>query len=284
MSLVAAKCPNCGASIMLDAGSREGFCTYCGSKLRVQEVIGRVKIDKTGDAANYLALAEAACEGNNADEAYEYANKAIEVNAGNVQAWLHKLKALEVGARTALTDRSEESVACGNKILSLDPSLSKEVYQLWLSHAKGMLDYRTKGIPETTLYAGNSSVLMPKVLLLRRAVPAEEIAKDKTLEKQVTNLAKALDDYQYCLHRYDEEQWRADRPRYEQCLAGILEGLPEKLRNYYGSLTPFFRSSMSQTSQSADAQEEAPLWVGCLILIFVVSFIFLLMKGCVALL
>lgn len=71
MSLVAAKCPNCGASIMLDAGSQEGFCSYCGSKLKIQEVIQRVKIDKTGDVGNYLALAEVAYKGEVTEEAYE---------------------------------------------------------------------------------------------------------------------------------------------------------------------------------------------------------------------
>ena len=35
MSIVNVKCPNCGASIQLDSDREEGFCSYCGSKVKV---------------------------------------------------------------------------------------------------------------------------------------------------------------------------------------------------------------------------------------------------------
>lgn len=49
MSLVNIKCPNCGASIQLDNSRESGFCSYCGSKVQIQEAINKIKIDRTGD-------------------------------------------------------------------------------------------------------------------------------------------------------------------------------------------------------------------------------------------
>ena len=87
MSLVNVKCPNCGAAIQLDSSREEGFCSYCGSKVLVQEAINKVKIDKSGDIQNFLNLSKASIEANNGQEAYDYANKALEVDAQNAEAW-----------------------------------------------------------------------------------------------------------------------------------------------------------------------------------------------------
>lgn len=229
MSLVPMKCPNCGASIMLDAANKEGFCSYCGSKLKTQEIVNRVKIDNTEDVDNYLALAEAAYEGKNTDEAYDYANMALELDAKNAQAWLLKVKVLELAAHTEFAKRSEESVACGNRVIALEPSLTEEVYLLWLSHAKGMLDYRIQRIPETTLCAENFDELVPRVMLLRRAIPTEEIAKDDALAKSVVELADALDTYRRYVNKYDEPLVYAENYKYKQSKAEILDGVPEEM-------------------------------------------------------
>lgn len=285
---------------MLDAGSKEGFCTYCGSKLKVQDVINKVKIDKTGDAANYLALAEAACEGINAEEAYEYANKAIEVDARNPQAWYLKLQALSLYALTEQENRAKEAVACGNKVIELDPSMKKEVYRLWLTQAEysfcsvgdqSTSSVTTKGDDIVVNVSVNvrgdkegSDNLLAEVMVLRNSVPTEEIVKDDKLTGLVLELAKILDSYQLCQHQLNESQWREERTNYEQCLAGILEGLPDEVKGDLVNLTPYLGPSKIHTAQKKDTEEEAPWWAGCLVVVFVVSLIILLMKGCVALL
>lgn len=58
MSLVDIKCPNCGASIQLDNSRESGFCSYCGSKVQIQEAINKIKIDRSCDINNYLHLAK----------------------------------------------------------------------------------------------------------------------------------------------------------------------------------------------------------------------------------
>ncbi len=301
MSLVATKCPNCGASIMLDAGSKEGFCTYCGSKLKVQEVINSVKIDKTGDAANYLTLAEAACDGINAEEAYEYANKAIELNAKNPQAWFLKLRALSLFAITEQECRAKEAVTCGNKVIELDPSMKKEVYVLWLTQAEYSFCSVGDQSANSVSKDGDDNIvvnvtvnirrdkagfdnLFAEVMMLRNSVPTEEIVKDDKLTRLVLKLAKILDEYQLCLHQLNERQWGAEHTKYEQCLAGILEGLPDDVKGDLVNFTPDVSPSKSQAAQNDVHKEEAPWWGGCLVVIFVVSLIILLLKGCVALL
>lgn len=72
MSLVSAKCPNCGASIQVDNERKEAFCSYCGSKVKVQEAIGRVKIDNSEELANLYQVARRAKEQDNSENAAKY--------------------------------------------------------------------------------------------------------------------------------------------------------------------------------------------------------------------
>ena len=63
MSLVNVKCPNCGASIQLDDSRAEGFCSYCGSKVKLEEakkltIQGTVKVDSSDELANLYQIAE----------------------------------------------------------------------------------------------------------------------------------------------------------------------------------------------------------------------------------
>ena len=48
MGFVAAKCPNCGATIELSEDREYGFCTYCGTKVVQDKIVvehrGKVSI------------------------------------------------------------------------------------------------------------------------------------------------------------------------------------------------------------------------------------------------
>lgn len=279
MSLVAAKCPNCGASIMLDAGSQEGFCSYCGSKLKIQEVIQRVKIDKTGDVGNYLALAEVAYKGEVTGEAYEYANKVLELDSKNVKAWLLKLKVIETGTRLHFTKRAQEAIACGNKVIELDSLLAHNVYCIWLTIANNFLDARTAEIPNTSLYIEDFEVLEPQVMSLRRAVPTDQITNDAKLTKYTLDLAEAWGDYEYYANKYGNVIGYATLKKYQQCLDEILVGIPEeektnnpKFRIFYGDSS---LHAQKQESLSQDNENKGCILMGVLIITiaFVVHYI-----------
>ena len=77
MSIVNAKCPNCGASIQLDNERKEGFCSYCGSKVEVEEaqklmIQGTVKVDTTDELVNLYQVARRAKDAGNSENAQKY--------------------------------------------------------------------------------------------------------------------------------------------------------------------------------------------------------------------
>lgn len=77
MSLVNVKCPNCGASIQLDNDRTEGFCSYCGSKVKIEEaqkltIQGTVKVDSSDELANLYQIARRAKDSDNSENAEKY--------------------------------------------------------------------------------------------------------------------------------------------------------------------------------------------------------------------
>ena len=57
------------------------------------EVAGTVQVDRGSETANLISLADSALEGGNPEEAYSYANRALEIDVNNWQAWAYKAKA-----------------------------------------------------------------------------------------------------------------------------------------------------------------------------------------------
>lgn len=91
MSVVNAKCPNCGASIQLDNERTEGFCSYCGSKIKVEEtqkllIQGTVKVDTSDELENLLVLARRVKKSRNYKKAYQYYEKILKSNPNSWEA------------------------------------------------------------------------------------------------------------------------------------------------------------------------------------------------------
>ncbi|WP_036876832.1 CFI-box-CTERM domain-containing protein [Xylanibacter oryzae] len=78
MSLISVKCPNCGAIIQLDNELTEGFCSYCGNKIRVQEAQKMtiknifLKAECSDDLENLYEIARRAKDSNNSEKAAKY--------------------------------------------------------------------------------------------------------------------------------------------------------------------------------------------------------------------
>ncbi len=47
-NFIAGKCPNCGANLQLDNSQTEAFCSYCGSKIIVEEAVEKLNIELSG--------------------------------------------------------------------------------------------------------------------------------------------------------------------------------------------------------------------------------------------
>ena len=77
MSVITAKCPNCGATMQLDNERTGWLCSYCGSKVKVEEaqkllIHGIVKFDSSDELSNLYQVARRAKDSNNNENAYKY--------------------------------------------------------------------------------------------------------------------------------------------------------------------------------------------------------------------
>lgn len=89
-------CEMCGSNHML---KKNGFyvCESCGTKYTTEEakkllVEATVVIDESNRISNYLELARQALAAGNTASAENYANRTLEVDAKNYEAWLIKAK------------------------------------------------------------------------------------------------------------------------------------------------------------------------------------------------
>ena len=256
MSLVDVKCPNCGASIQLDNGREFGFCSYCGSKVQLQQAVNKIQIDKSGDIQSYIDLSKSSIEAGNGQEAYDYANKALELSTQNTDAWFLKMQALDLMA--SIDDlKCREIVTAGSKSLELDTSEDRKinVYRCYLEFCRGDLKYCITQLLDTNLirelynsyYAINpftatkEAAAMDSVMLsivaqaeqmiaLRLAVPDSEIANNEELMNLAEQIAmqwiefqKALNTRLNALGTHIDEQTLA---KFQEILNRIKQGLP----------------------------------------------------------
>ena len=91
MALISLKCPQCGGEIQLDDIREIGFCMYCGNKVVVQEAVKRqVVLDESHKIEGWVALGHDTLRSRNYLDAEQYANKIIEIDFKNPDAWYIK--------------------------------------------------------------------------------------------------------------------------------------------------------------------------------------------------
>ena len=78
------KCPNCGADITLDGTREFGFCSYCGTKILLNEYTKRA--DGIPGVANLLLRAEDFFKKDNLEKAKEYYNRVLDIDIYNNEA------------------------------------------------------------------------------------------------------------------------------------------------------------------------------------------------------
>ena len=131
-------CEMCGGT---DLVKSEGLfvCQSCGCKYTVEEarkmmievagtveVTGTVKVDNSASVDTYLSMARNAVDAGNNKEAEDYANRVIEIDANNWNAWMLKAKA--AGWQSTLQNiRFSESVYAYGQAISCAPEQEKTV-------------------------------------------------------------------------------------------------------------------------------------------------------------
>lgn len=169
-------CELCGGNNLV---KEKGFfvCQHCGTKYSLEEarkmmiegtvqVAGTVRVDNSGKIGNFLMMAKSAFEVKNYKEAEEYANKVIEIDPQNAEAWFIKGKA--AGWQSTLSNiRLSESVQCwgntiqhsGNKRSKYQEEIANEISELDSiivnlkaeSFAESPTDFNAKGLMNALL-------------------------------------------------------------------------------------------------------------------------------------
>ncbi|WP_043694385.1 CFI-box-CTERM domain-containing protein [Luteibacter sp. 9133] len=83
-------CSSCGKSIQIPDDIDHAVCMYCGSSIATR---GITQVTVGPNLENLLALANAAHEAGNHQEAYDFANRVLEFDARNRIAWFIKGRA-----------------------------------------------------------------------------------------------------------------------------------------------------------------------------------------------
>ena len=78
------KCPNCGADIALDDTREFGFCSYCGTKVLLDEY--KKRVDGIPRIANLLLRADDFLKQGNVEKAKEYYNRVLDIDIHNNEA------------------------------------------------------------------------------------------------------------------------------------------------------------------------------------------------------
>ena len=162
-------CEMCGSTNLIKEGG-VFVCQSCGTKYSVEEakkmmvegtvdVKGTVKVDKSQDAKNLVQLAKDAIDSVNGEEAYSYANRALETDPSNAEAWLVKMKA--AGLIATLGDmKILDVINAGKKAIEYsNKEYEKEVYTYYLTKCLGDLQFFMGQLEDTAaikeLYEAN---------------------------------------------------------------------------------------------------------------------------------
>lgn len=234
-------CEMCGST---DLMKQEGafVCQTCGCKYSVEEarkmmmggtveVSGTVKVDNSAQIDNYLQLSENAFNSGNGQSAFDYANKALEIDPKNSKAWIAKMKAIENLATLGDPRVTEVSEAGKNAIEYAKEEEKDEieltVYKYELTRALDLLKIATNKFADTAdikqtfkrfamisllsaakntqdVDSGVTSIysnLSSEAYLLALGVPEEPLVKYPELAKLLLECSK---QYQYVTDAFTE--------------------------------------------------------------------------------
>lgn len=87
MSLVALKCPNCGADLELEGTKEFAFCMHCGTKILIQEMVGRNSGSESSKLKNLEDLALTSIGSSPSSELRDLSLKILEIDSKNWIGW-----------------------------------------------------------------------------------------------------------------------------------------------------------------------------------------------------
>lgn len=234
MALVPAICTQCGGKIEVDDTKEAGICQACGTPFITEKVINNYNTYNinnnnfsganinvvSGNAENYLQLAESAITAGNGKEAVDYINKALEINPQSSNAWLLKMRSIEHIA-TVGDPQTSEMISYGENAIKFSDNKEQttdEVYKYYLQRATNLMFIALSGLRDVErlkqlsksggisitagaavmkgLSQGDAATrniyfnLQAKAVGLKLEVPEDYIAEHEDIQDSVANLAK----------------------------------------------------------------------------------------------
>ena len=266
----ALKCEMCGSN---DVVKQDGLyvCQNCRTKYTVEEarkmmvegtveVQGTVKIDKSNETDNLLKLAQEAISSINGEEAYDYANRVLEIEPNNAQAWFLRMNGVDLTATLEDLKVLEVINAGNNAIKYSNNELSKDVYVYFLTKCLNDLKFCMNQLADTDdikrIYeaysqlnpfnatentlasdsiAGLISQQVDNVVELRESVPNSFVSSDSEISKLVGEVAKQWVYYTNALNTrfnvYGAKLSDDYVAKYRNVLSMIKLGLPDEMQN-----------------------------------------------------
>lgn len=269
----AIKCELCGSNEVI---KQDGLyvCQHCGTKYTVEEakklmiegtvdVKGTVTVDKSQDAKNLVQLAKDAIDSVNGEEAYSYANRALETDPSNADAWLIKMEA--VGLMATLGDlKVLDVINAGKKAIELsNKEFEKDVYVYYLTKCLNDLKFCMTQLQDTQtikeLYEANCQLSpfsasektlqsdgildmvltqVDMVVKLRTMVPDNYVSNDEEITHLVGEVAKQWVYYTNAVNsRFNVYGMKINDEtiaKYREILNDIKKGLPEEKQDVIG--------------------------------------------------
>lgn len=118
-------CELCGSNDFSKDNDGLFVCDYCRTKYTPEQakgmlVEGTVRLDRSADLEKFIRLGASSLEHSNAAEAYDYANKALEIDTESSEAWFIKAKAAGWSSNLA-QPRYPEMIGAFEKAINFAP-------------------------------------------------------------------------------------------------------------------------------------------------------------------
>lgn len=226
MTIVPAKCTQCGGVIEIDNSKEANICEYCGSAFITEKAIDYYNkyitttspegqsISNRRNLENFTKMAEKAIELGDIKETLKYSDKILEIDSKSSKAWLFKMKAISFIGN--LRDpKVTETIAYGKNAIDYSENPDKtiaEVYEYYIKRAQTLLIIaisnlnnidplvkslfsRFRSLVESHIIKKDATIrclyhgLVASALSLKQQIPGEYIVKHAEMQRDIVVLA-----------------------------------------------------------------------------------------------
>lgn len=284
MAIQTLQCPNCLGHIELDDNRETGYCTYCGSAIKIQDYVEKIRIEHVVDDSkkmnNSIALANRAFNAGNYAECYNYCCSALECNVDNAHITLRKglsaaymsfsrIGELETAIETATDIISRTSKDPDGDLHSVFTDLLNYIKVTYVMDCE-----RAKGFTYPDLATANNTFLiivtLSKLCLtcsqlisddMIAATPSYEEDKKGCLEQGLSLCTLGTSSFKYLqgYERVKKGNSYVQEPVYKKVSSphiNVQKQLQNEFKTAYNNL-PSTRSALEKYDEEIDRLQEA---------------------------